>query len=189
MAEFRNNIIVCTAGEMIDRLKLDEELDVDDFLMNINIGHSQAELLENLICIAESVMPDFCARPDDGLATPARGEFTRAMRGVASSVSVVTTGGVAGRHDDSAGDRFTDLAVEPDSASLPVVSSAASAFECELIEAIPTCSDLVLSGRVGEMQRHDGQPLIYIDGGYASLSHQRAAGQREETQCRLSALK
>lgn len=166
---------------------------------------------------------------------PARGEFIRAMRGVASSVSVVTTDGAAGRHgatvsafcsvsadppsvliclradsriartvlanrafcvnvlrasatdvadrfagrhDDSVGDRFTGLAVEPDSAPLPVLGAAASAFACELTEAIPTGSHLVLIGRVGEVWRHNEQPLTYIDGGYASLSNKRAAGQR-----------
>lgn len=166
---------------------------------------------------------------------PARGEFIRAMRGVASSVSVVTTDGAAGRHgatvsafcsvsadppsvliclradsriartvlanrafcvnvlrasakevadrfagrhDDAVADRFAGLAIEASTALSPVLRAAASAFACGLTEAIPTGSHLVLIGRVGEVWRHDERPLAYIDGGYASLSLQRAAGQR-----------
>ncbi len=63
MEDFRNNIIVCTASEMLDRLKLYEELGVDDFIMNVNIGHSQDESLESLNRFAESVMPAFAAKP------------------------------------------------------------------------------------------------------------------------------
>ena len=166
---------------------------------------------------------------------PPRGEFIRAMRGVASSVSVVTTDGAAGRHgatvsafcsvsadppsvliclrtqsriartvlanrafcvnvlrasakdvadrfagchDEGVRDRFAGLIVEAGTTALPVLSAAASVFACALTEAIPSGSHLVLIGRVEEVWRHDEQPLTYIDGGYASLSHQHAAGQR-----------
>ena len=41
MEQFKQNIIVCPAAEMIDRLKVYEDLGVDDFIMNVNIGHGQ----------------------------------------------------------------------------------------------------------------------------------------------------
>ena len=44
--EFRSSVLVCTASEMVDRLKLYEELGIDDFIMNPNLGHSQGESLE-----------------------------------------------------------------------------------------------------------------------------------------------
>lgn len=57
--EFRKNIIICPAAEMIDRLKVYEELGVDDFIMNVNIGHPQEESLESLNRFAADVMPAF----------------------------------------------------------------------------------------------------------------------------------
>ncbi|HUA76215.1 MAG TPA: LLM class flavin-dependent oxidoreductase, partial [Acetobacteraceae bacterium] len=66
--QFRQNIIICPAAEMVDRLKLYEELGIDDFIMNVNIGHSQEESLESLQRFAEDVMPWF--RP---AAAPVRG--------------------------------------------------------------------------------------------------------------------
>ncbi len=61
MEQFKQNIIVCTAAEMIDRLKLYEELGIDDFIMNVNIGHSQEESLESIHRFAADVMPWFRA--------------------------------------------------------------------------------------------------------------------------------
>ena len=59
MDEFRQNIIVCPPAEMIDRLKVYEELGVDDFIMNVNIGHSAADSLECIQRFATDVMPWF----------------------------------------------------------------------------------------------------------------------------------
>ena len=44
--ELRDSLLICTAAEMIDRLKVYEELGVDDLIMNVNIGHSNQESLE-----------------------------------------------------------------------------------------------------------------------------------------------
>ena len=57
--EFRSSVLVCTASEMVDRLKLYEELGIDDFIMNPNLGHSQAESLEAIERFASDVMPHF----------------------------------------------------------------------------------------------------------------------------------
>jgi alkanesulfonate monooxygenase SsuD/methylene tetrahydromethanopterin reductase-like flavin-dependent oxidoreductase (luciferase family) len=62
MDEFKQNIIVCTAAEMVDRLKLYEELEIHDFIMNVNIGHSQEESIEAVNRFAVDVMPWFAAR-------------------------------------------------------------------------------------------------------------------------------
>ena len=60
--EFKQNVMVCTAAEMIDRLKLYEELGIDDFIMNVNVGHSQQESLDAVGRFAADVMPWFNAR-------------------------------------------------------------------------------------------------------------------------------
>ncbi len=62
MEEFKSSIIICTASEMTDRLKLYEELGVDDFIMNVNIGHSQDEATECIGRFAAEVMPHFHKR-------------------------------------------------------------------------------------------------------------------------------
>ena len=59
MEEFRDSIIICGAQEMVDRLSLYDELGVDDMIMNVNIGHSQAEALECIENFASDVMPHF----------------------------------------------------------------------------------------------------------------------------------
>ena len=55
--ELSRNIIVCTASEMIDKIAQYTELDIDDFIMNVNIGHTQGEALEAMHRFAEDVMP------------------------------------------------------------------------------------------------------------------------------------
>jgi alkanesulfonate monooxygenase SsuD/methylene tetrahydromethanopterin reductase-like flavin-dependent oxidoreductase (luciferase family) len=62
MEEFKNSIIICGAQEMIDRLKLYEEEGVDDFIMNVNIGHPAEEGLECIERFAADVMPHFESR-------------------------------------------------------------------------------------------------------------------------------
>ena len=64
--ELRESLLICTASEMIDRLKAYEELGVDELIMNGNIGHGNQESLEALQRFAADVMPSFST------ATPAR---------------------------------------------------------------------------------------------------------------------
>jgi len=62
MEEFKTSIIICSASEMVDRLKVYEELGVDDFIMNVNIGHNAEEGLECISRFASDVMPHFHKR-------------------------------------------------------------------------------------------------------------------------------
>jgi alkanesulfonate monooxygenase SsuD/methylene tetrahydromethanopterin reductase-like flavin-dependent oxidoreductase (luciferase family) len=62
--ELRESLLICTASEMIDRLKAYEELGVDELIMNGNIGHGNQESLDALKRFAADVMPHFStARP------------------------------------------------------------------------------------------------------------------------------
>ncbi len=61
LEELSQGILICTAPEMVERLKAYEALGIDDFIMNINIGMSHAENLETLHHFAEAVMPAFAA--------------------------------------------------------------------------------------------------------------------------------
>jgi alkanesulfonate monooxygenase SsuD/methylene tetrahydromethanopterin reductase-like flavin-dependent oxidoreductase (luciferase family) len=53
------NLMICTADEMIDKLLPYAEAGVDRFIMNINFGASQAETLDSIQRFAEEVMPQF----------------------------------------------------------------------------------------------------------------------------------
>ena len=57
--ELRESLLICTASEMIDRLKVYEELGVGELIMNGNIGHGNQESLEALERFAADVMPSF----------------------------------------------------------------------------------------------------------------------------------
>jgi len=53
------NLTICTPSEMIDKITPYAEAGVDRFIMNVNFGVEQAEVLESIQCFAEEVMPHF----------------------------------------------------------------------------------------------------------------------------------
>ena len=53
------NLTICTPSEMIDKLAPYAEAGVDRFIMNVNFGVEQSEVLESIQCFAEEVMPHF----------------------------------------------------------------------------------------------------------------------------------
>lgn len=55
--ELARNLIICTKSEMVDRIAQYAELGIDDFIMNVNIGHAQSEALDAMHRFAEFVMP------------------------------------------------------------------------------------------------------------------------------------
>ncbi len=57
------NLTICTPSEMIDKLAPYAEAGVDRFIMNVNFGVEQAEILESIQCFAEEVMPHFSKQP------------------------------------------------------------------------------------------------------------------------------
>jgi alkanesulfonate monooxygenase SsuD/methylene tetrahydromethanopterin reductase-like flavin-dependent oxidoreductase (luciferase family) len=57
--QLAESLLICTANEMVDRLKEYEELGVDELIMNVNIGHSGDEALESLERFGAEVLPHF----------------------------------------------------------------------------------------------------------------------------------
>jgi len=53
------NLTICTPSEMIDKLSPYAEAGVNRFIMNVNFGVEQAEVLESIQCFAQEVMPHF----------------------------------------------------------------------------------------------------------------------------------
>jgi alkanesulfonate monooxygenase SsuD/methylene tetrahydromethanopterin reductase-like flavin-dependent oxidoreductase (luciferase family) len=71
--ELRESLLICTASEMIDRLKAYEELGVDELIMNGNIGHTNQESLDALERFAADVMPSFSTAMRGGRIMQATG--------------------------------------------------------------------------------------------------------------------
>lgn len=61
VAQTAENLTICTTSEMIDKLAPYAEAGVDRFIMNVNFGVEQTEVLESIQCFAEEVMPHFTA--------------------------------------------------------------------------------------------------------------------------------
>jgi alkanesulfonate monooxygenase SsuD/methylene tetrahydromethanopterin reductase-like flavin-dependent oxidoreductase (luciferase family) len=59
--ELAQSLLICTAPEMVDRLKRYEELGVDELIINVNLGYSGAEALETVERFGEEVLPHFRA--------------------------------------------------------------------------------------------------------------------------------
>ncbi len=63
MGELAENLLVCTAAEMVDRLAPYAELGIDRMVLNINFGVDQSETLDCIQNFSEEVMPNFCESP------------------------------------------------------------------------------------------------------------------------------
>lgn len=55
------NLLICTADEMVDRLGIYAETGIDEIIMSADVGQSQADTLASMERIAEHVMPHFTA--------------------------------------------------------------------------------------------------------------------------------
>lgn len=62
LEQLNENLMICTPSEMVDRLGLYQELGIDDFIMNVNVGVPQEERLEAIERFASDVMPWFSKR-------------------------------------------------------------------------------------------------------------------------------
>lgn len=59
IAQTAENLLVCAPSEMVDKLGLYRECGIDRFILNINFGVAQEEMLEGIQRFAEEVMPHF----------------------------------------------------------------------------------------------------------------------------------
>lgn len=59
--QLRESLLICTASEMVDRLKAYEELGVHELIINVNLGHGNAESLEAIERLGVDVLPCFAA--------------------------------------------------------------------------------------------------------------------------------
>ena len=85
---------------------------------------------------------------------------------------------IAGRADTGVPDRFAGLPVVSQASLSPVLGVAARAFSCDVLEAIASGSQVVVIGRVRDVQSRGERPLTPLDGGCGSKFRQAAATQR-----------
>lgn len=71
LEELAENILVCPAPEMVDRLGLFADSGVDVASLVLNFGSSNEETIETIHRIAEDVMPHFRKTPASKMAVPA----------------------------------------------------------------------------------------------------------------------
>ncbi len=64
MAELGRNILICEAGEMIERLAEYQALGIDEVIVTSNFGQKQAETLAMMDQFAAEVMPQFTAKKE-----------------------------------------------------------------------------------------------------------------------------
>ena len=64
--ELDNNIMICTASEMVDRFGEYAERGIDELIFSSNIGQSQAETVEMMERVAADVMPHFVDKSREG---------------------------------------------------------------------------------------------------------------------------
>lgn len=57
--ETAQNLMICTPAEMVDKLAPYAEAGVDRFIMNVNFGVAQSEVLDSIQQFAEEVIPQF----------------------------------------------------------------------------------------------------------------------------------
>lgn len=57
------SLLICTTGEMIDKLGPYSELGIDRVILNVNFGLEAEETLDTIQCFAEEVMPYFTHEP------------------------------------------------------------------------------------------------------------------------------
>jgi hypothetical protein len=62
LEQLNENLMICTPSEMVDRLGLYQDLGIDDFIMNVNVGVPQEERLEAIERFASDVMPWFSGK-------------------------------------------------------------------------------------------------------------------------------
>lgn len=60
--ELAENLLICTEQEMIDKLSVYHEANIDEIITSQNIGASNAETLENMERIADRILPHFSTR-------------------------------------------------------------------------------------------------------------------------------
>ncbi len=57
--EMRENLLICTVNELIDKLSIYAEAGVDEFIISSSFGQEQNEILESMHKISEEIIPYF----------------------------------------------------------------------------------------------------------------------------------
>jgi flavin reductase (DIM6/NTAB) family NADH-FMN oxidoreductase RutF len=70
----------------------------------------------------------------------------------------------------SESDPFREIGHSEGAAGLPLIHDAVAGIECRVVDLLPGGDHTIIVGRVEATHIHEGKPLLYFRGGYASLA-------------------
>ena len=59
LEELTENLLICPPSEMIDKLGVYAEADVDEIIISAGFGQTQGEMIESMHRISEKIIPYF----------------------------------------------------------------------------------------------------------------------------------
>jgi flavin reductase (DIM6/NTAB) family NADH-FMN oxidoreductase RutF len=66
-------------------------------------------------------------------------------------------------------DPFREIGFTPGALGAPLIHDAVAAIECRIVDLLPGGDHTIVVGQVEATKVHEGKPLLYFRGGYASL--------------------
>ncbi|MEM6489747.1 MAG: flavin reductase family protein [Pseudomonadota bacterium] len=93
----------------------------------------------------------------------------RQVDGFAVNVLTAEQEGIAKTFATRGADKFADLAWTPGAHGAPLIDGALARFDCAMHERVAAGDHDVLFGKVLGFSRHEGAPLVYHAGSFASI--------------------
>ncbi len=67
-------------------------------------------------------------------------------------------------------DPFREIGYTEGASGAPLIHDAVAAIECKIVDLLPGGDHTIIVGEVEAAKIHEGKPLMYFRGGYASLA-------------------
>ena len=77
---------------------------------------------------------------------------------------------VSRRFASSEPDPFCEVGYTQGTSGAPLIHDAVAAIECKIVDLLPGGDHTIIVGEVEAAKIHEGKPLLYFRGGYASLA-------------------
>ena len=77
---------------------------------------------------------------------------------------------VSRRFASSEPDPFREIGYTEGASGAPLIHDAVAAIECKIVDLLPGGDHTIIVGEVEAAKIHEGKPLMYFRGGYASLA-------------------
>jgi flavin reductase (DIM6/NTAB) family NADH-FMN oxidoreductase RutF len=77
---------------------------------------------------------------------------------------------VSRRFASSEPDQFREIGYTPGASGAPLIHDSVAAIECKIVDLLPGGDHTIIVGEVEATRIHQGKPLLYFRGGYASIA-------------------